>query len=249
VKRALVGAALAAISAASLADETTLRFHGYAWDLDTGRYLYTEVHEAVVEGDRWLRGKMTYLRPDGSVLGRKVLDFSADPFVPAYRLDLLIEGYSEGVTGKPGALAMFRQEGRGAKFETASYDGQPGLLAADSGLHPLIRAHFPELMAGNKVKFRLVVSGSLDVFRFRARRIGDTTFEGRPAVQIELEPDSLLSWLTKPLELVYEPERRKLVDYRGISNVRDPVTHKQYNVHIAYYSTPPADAPKLPPGY
>jgi len=168
--------------------------------------------------------------------------------VPAYRLDLVKEGYAEGLTGTPGALEMFRQE-PGEAIEKARYERRPALMAADSGLHALLSAHFAEILAGQRLKFRFVVSSSLDVFRFRAWRMDDTKFEGRPAVKIRVEPDSFLNWLSAPIELTYEPDLRKLVEYQGVSNVRDPVTHKQYNVHVFYYSTPPADAPKLPAGY
>jgi hypothetical protein len=247
--RVLAASMLALVSAAALAEPSTLRLLGYAYDLDTKRYAYTEVHHEIVDGDRWLRGTVTYVLYDGSLLARKTLDFSADPYVPDYRLELLTEGRVEGVRGAPGALEMFRQEGKGRPLEVEQYGGRPSLLAADAGVHPLIRDHFAELAAGNPLKFRLLVCGSLDVFRFRAWRAGDATFEGRPVVRIRVEPDSLLNWLSAPIELTYDPERRKLVEYQGQSNIRDPLTHKQYNVHILYSSTPPADAPKLPPGY
>src|SRR3546814_12817712 len=34
----------------------TLKFYGYAYDLKTNRYLYTEVHHQNVDGVRWLGG-------------------------------------------------------------------------------------------------------------------------------------------------------------------------------------------------
>ena len=84
------------------------------------------------------------------------------------------------------------------------------------------------------------------MYRFRAQRIGAARFEGRPAVLIRVEPDSLLRWLVPSLELTYEPDERKLVEYHGVSNLHDPATGKAYNVRIIYPSKPPADAPPIP---
>lgn len=239
--------ALALLAGAPTGEPVTLKFHGYAYHLETRRYLYTEVHEQTVDGARWLGGKVTYVAADGSVLGSKTLDFSADPFVPVFRMDLVKEGYAEGITDSRGPVEMFRHERRHAVEKGSVERREP--MAADSGIHMLIREHFADLMEGKVLRFHLAVAGSLDLFHFRARRMKDTTFEGRPAVRLRLEPSSFLRFITKPLDLTYEAGLRKLVEYRGISNVHDPETGDPYNVYIAYFTRPPADAPALPPGY
>jgi len=92
------------------------------------------------------------------------------------------------------------------------------------------------------------VAGNLDRYKFRARRVEDGQFQGRTAVRFRVEPDSLLRYLVSPLELMYDAESKKLLEYRGISNVHDPATGKAYNARIIYPDQPPADAPKvLPP--
>src|SRR5689334_12345007 len=90
---------LLAVAVPALAEERTLRFYGYAYDLKSGKYLYTEVHEQHAEGDRWLGGTIVYLAPDGREMGRKTLSFSNDPYVPLYRLTLAARGYAEAITG------------------------------------------------------------------------------------------------------------------------------------------------------
>ena len=225
-----------------------MKFHGYAYDLETRRYLYTEVHDQRIDGDRWLGGTVAYVDAAGQLLGRKTLNFTAHPFVPAYRMEQLQGGYMEAVRHEDGGLELVRRARAGAPEETTRIALQAP-MAADSGLHMLIRSVFPDLLAGRTVRFHIAVPGSLDSFRFRAVKVADTEFEGRPAVRFRLEPATLLRLLADPLELVYAPEQRKLVEYRGISNVHDPVTGRAYNVHIAYSSKRPSDAPELPPGY
>lgn len=232
------------------AEPGTLRFLGYAYDLETGAYLYTEVHEQKIENERWRGGSIVYLAPNGSEVGRKSLDFSRDPFVPLYRLDLKPGGgYMEGITEVTSQRIVMVKQGYGETQPRAASVVRPNPVVADSGFHSFLRERFPELAAGKTVSFHFAVAGSLDVFKFRAKRIKDGRFEGQPVVRLRVEPDSLLRWLVDPLEVSYEPTQRRLLEYRGVSNLHDPATGKAYNVRIVYPSTRPADAPPLPPGY
>src|SRR5690606_34876273 len=117
----------------------------------------------------------------GRRLGGKSLDFSADPYVPTYRLDLPLEGYAEAVTAV--GPASLQVERRRAKDDAAVSRvlTREGPTCADSGLHAFLVAHFERLMQGEALNLRMVVAGSLDQFRFRARRVEDTRFEERPA--------------------------------------------------------------------
>ncbi len=225
------------------------RFYGYAYDLDTNKYLYTEVHAQRYQGDRWLGGTMTYFAPNGTEIGKKVLDFSQDPFIPLYRLDVKNIHYSEGISKiTADKVYMFKQNAGDASPQQASVDRKKN-MAADSGFDNLIKAHFAQLLAGKALEFPLAVAGELDYYNFKISRLKDGTFEGKKAVRFKVELDSLLRLIAgKPLILSYDPDSKKLLEYRGISNLYDPKTDKPYHVRIDYYSKPPTDAPKnLPP--
>jgi hypothetical protein len=246
----LLALALALASPCLAAGEAaTLKFRGYAYDLDSNRFLYTELHEQQVQDGRWLGGTIVYVAPDGTEIGRKTMDFGQDPFVPLYRLDLATGGgYMEAITGLTADRIQMAKQGYGMKDVVDRSVKRPAVVCADSGFHAFIRSRFEELLDGREVQFVFAVAGNLDSYRFRARRIADTTFEGRPAVRFRVEPDSLLRWLVDPLELTYEPEQRKLVEYRGVSNLHDPETQRAYDARIVYPSRRPADAPALPEG-
>ncbi|HUR42228.1 MAG TPA: hypothetical protein VM240_13770 [Verrucomicrobiae bacterium] len=232
----------------ALAEEQHLKFRGYAYELESNKFLYTEVHEQRIVDGRWLGGSIAYYGPDGSQIAYKTLDFGSDPFVPVYRLDLKYSGYWEGITGlSPDRIEMSKRGSAQAKVESASIK-RPARVAADSGFHAFLRANFAELQAGKTVSFVFAVAGSLDSFKFRAKKVGDATFEGRPAVKLRVEADSLLRLVAPELELLYEPTERKLLEYRGVSNLHDPVSGKAWNARIIYPATPPADAPTLPAG-
>lgn len=239
--------ALVLLAGQAQAAEQTLRFYGYAYDLKTGQYLYTEVHAQQVKDDHWVGGTMTYFSPDGKRIALKTLSFKDDPYIPTYRLEQDYDGYVEGV-GKVGdEIEIYKQSNRNETMETGSVDKEP-LMAADSGFHSFIRAHFDELMNGRTLSLRLVVAGQLDAYQFRLRKTGDTQFEGKPAISIVAEPDSLLRLFVDPLQLTYDPADKKLLEYQGVSNLHDPATGKIYEARIVYASKPPAGAPKhLPP--
>ncbi|PPE74481.1 hypothetical protein C3942_06860 [Solimonas fluminis] len=222
------------------------RFYGHAYDLKSGAYLYTEVHAQNIEGERWLGGTIDYFGPRGEKLGHKTLDFRNDEFVPVFRLDMAY-GYMEAITENRQAVTMERRERAGGRTESETI-GKASPMCADSGFHSCLRTHFAELQAGKTVKFTLAVAGSLDSFRFRAAKAGETQWQGIRAVLIKVEPDSLLRLLAGPLELVYEPGQRRLLEFRGISNIHNPRSGKPYDVRIIYPDKAPADAPSpLPP--
>ena len=241
----LLALLLCAVCQTASADDATRHFYGHAYDLDSNRYLYTEVHEQKLVNGTWMGGSTAYFMPDGTEFGRKTYDFANDPFLPVYRLDLSKEGYAEGITDNGVAIVMSRQP-VGKKAETGSAK-KDGLVAADTGLPRLLAAHFDELMRGATLKFRIAAPSRLDTFKFRAKRIADSSFEDQPAVRFQVDMDSMLNMFIGPLVFTFDPEQKRLKQFSGTTNVRDPATGKDYKVRIAYYSNPPKDAGKLPP--
>ena len=239
--------ACALLCGAAQADTQVLRFYGYAHDQASGKYLYTEVYREDVQDGRWVGGYTKYYDPDGSPLGEKTLSFASDRYIPVYTLDLPGAGYLEGISKVTATGVDMVKQTREHGHQTATTP-RTEPMAADAGFHSFLYDHMPELLAGQTVKFRFVVAGQLDSYGFRAHKIGEVQFEGKPAVQFKIEPDSLLRLLVDPLVLTYDPQSRRLLEYRGIANVMNPLTGKPYNARIDYYSKPPDDAPKnLPP--
>lgn len=227
--------------------ERIVRFHGYAFDLKSDRYLYTEAHRQRFVDGRWVDGVIRYYAPDGRLIGDKTLDFSKDPYVPVYRLELPASGYVEAITAVGANIEMAKREASGKPLKTASVPRQAP-ICGDSGFHSCLYDNFAALLAGKPLNFLFAVAGNLDRYRFRAQRIADGRFENQTVVRFRIEPDSALRFFVDPLEVSYDPKERKLLEYRGISNIHDPATGKAYAARIAYYSQPPpALAGKLPP--
>lgn len=237
--------ALALLSPSVFAADMTARFYGYAYDLKSNRYLYTEVHEQKIVDERWVSGAIRYYAPDGKLLGEKKMDFSADKFIPIYDYALPALGYREGITQIGKDVTLSKTVKGSTKTATVP---KKDPITADSGFHNFLRANFKDLLDRKTVAFTFIAAGNLDSYKFRAKRIADTTFEGKTAVRFLVEANSLLRIVAPNLELTYDPDQQRLLEYRGPSNVIDPATDKVYEARIAYYAQPPADAPKtLPP--
>lgn len=236
--RPLAALVLLMPAAAAMAQDTTERFYGYAYHLDSGRYAFTELTERRMAGGQWVGGTTRYVLPDGRPLGHKTLDFTQDPFVPIYRLELA-GGYLEGITEAGAIVRMMRQ----AKTATVE---KSGLVTADAGLPRLLRAHFDTLLRGETLQFRVIAPTRLAAYKFRAVRIADAPFVGRPATRIQVDLDSMLKLFAGPLQFTFDPATRKLLEFRGTTNVLDPAARKPFVVRISYFSSPPADAPALP---
>lgn len=245
--RALLFASLLALAPAlSHAEDVVARFYGHAYDIKTNRYLYTEVHQQKLSGEKWLGGSIKYFAPDGVLLGEKKLDFAANPYIPVYDYQLPALQYQEAITKVTASSIEMLKSSHGKK-KTGAVDNKAP-MAADSGFHTFLRANFKDLMDGKTVPFTFVAAGNLDSFKFRAKRIEDTTFEGKKAVRFLVEANSLLRVVAPNLELTYDPGEQRLLEYRGPSNVIDPTTDKVYETRIVYPAQTPADAPKnLPP--
>jgi len=221
----------------------TLRFYGYATHLETGKYLYTEWHEQELEGGKVQTAVISYFDASGKAVAKKTLDYRQNRSVPLFRSEHPEQGYVEALRGiNGGKLELFkvtREKGE----QTKALDLPEGAVAADSGFNHLVQDNLPRMLAGETVPFHLVVAGKLDAFSFRGRKVRDDSFEGAPAVLLRVEPDSLLRLLVDPLDLLYDPATRRLLEYRGVSNILDPATGKVYKkVRISYSAKPPAEA-------
>jgi hypothetical protein len=248
MKRLLLAAGLAllALAGTARAAETVRRFYGYAYDLDSGRYLYTEVHAQRFDQGRWLGGVIDFYAPDGSKLGRKTLDFSKDACAPQFQLEQG-DGSYYALAAEAGGLELQRRE-VGAKALQHKRVGGPGLLCADAGLLYLLDQHLAELRAGTPLRFTMLLPANLDTFSFRMQKAGESVVEGHKVITVQLQPDSLLRLLVGPILITYSPEEQRLLELSGPSNIHDPVKHTAYRARVIYPEQPPAGAPAaLPP--
>lgn len=233
-KRCTAALALLVAAAAAAASENR-RFTGCAYDPDSKGLLYAEVHEQRVEGGRNLAGTVKYFDSAGKEIAVKTLDYGNDAFVPVFRLEIPQQSYAEGITDNRDAVVMFRKSRE--RVEQTKRTNKKSPIAADAGVVQFVKANFQSLLEGKAVSLRLPVAGHLDTYSVRVRHAADLEFDSRPAVRFRIEHDSPLALLLDPVEMTYERETQRLLEYRGTSNMRDPASGDAYKkVRITYHA-------------
>lgn len=225
------------------------RFYGFARALGSNRYLYTTVNERRYQGDRWLGGTTIFYAPDGRRLGSEVLEFSKSPFIPLYRLDVPGAGYIEGVRRiTADSIYLFRKKSGAASLRTRKIRRAKNLVVG-AGLRNFIRNHFPALSSGRRMHIRLLDPMQLRAFSYTISRLPDGVCDGEQAVRFKVDRSSLLHFLAgRPMIFDVIPASRRICQYRGVSDLRNPKTGRRYHVRIDYSRRPPPGAPpSLPP--
>ena len=205
-----------------------------AHDLQTGEFLYREVHrEAYVDG-RVQASHVVYRDSAGDTIAAKILRFDERLATPGFQLEDRRHGYAEGVEVNGDTLALFRRRSRTTDRETEVLT-MDGPAVVDGGFDHAVRETWQELMAGGKVAFDFVVPNKLNSYRFRIRKTADTVHDGRPAVRLKIEAANFFVRLIAPdIKLTYDLASRRLQVYEGISNLADPESGKRYRARIEF---------------
>lgn len=224
-----------AAATAAAAQPPTDCYTGLAYHVASGALAYTAHYRALGKEDPAQQWRVVYRAPDGEVIGRKSLDFSYHPYVPVLTARILGPQVMLGIRrDSDGRWRMVKRRGADGELQTEAFEIREN-MAADNGLHPFILAHFERLMAGEAVSFKIAVPARQTVVDMRIRRIDDTSIADARAVRFKASVDMLfVSWFTEDVVLTYDPETRRLVGYRGVSNMQEE-RGEPYPVRIRYY--------------
>lgn len=225
------------------------RFYGYAYDLENGKYRYTEVHERQVQNGNTLAENIRYFAPDGTLIATRMLDFSSAPYLPLSRLDQLNTPHVMGISRiTPQQIHAFRQGPKDTAPEQQALQRSAGTVAL-AGLDNFIRAHLATLLNGTPASVPLFSADALDTRTVTITRLKDGTLDHHPTVRFRITSNSWLRLVNgQPIILSYDADERRLVEYRGTSELYNPHTDKPYTVRVSYARAAPAGAPaKLPP--
>jgi hypothetical protein len=225
-------ATLSILACAQPAAAELQHFTATARDVQSGRVLYTEQYDVRIEDNRWVSGTTRYLSPTGQQIAERKFDFAADRYLPVFSLDQTQPVYQEGIARIDRDKVEVYQV-RDGERKTASLD-RPKDLVADCGSQAYVADHMDDLQAGKTLHFTLVVAGRVDSFKLRAAKVKDNDVDGRRGVQIRIELDSMLSLVLPPIELTIDPITKRILEYSGITTVKNPATHKSYVAKIVY---------------
>lgn len=216
LRTTLVAAALSvAIQLPALGDRLSV---GTAYTPDGEEVLYRERRVETWRDGRPVASEVRYETAEGEIFAEKKIVYADEPTAPLFQLVDTRFPFREGATPGSGTVELFSGEADAIERRRIDLPEQPVI---DAGFHALIRREFDRLLAGERVVFDFAVPAEQRFVRFQLEKTGETTFRGRPAVELRMRPaNPLLRLLVDPIRVVYGRDRR-LLEFRGISDILD----------------------------
>jgi hypothetical protein len=220
----MVLAMLTATASPAAAEPRVERYEGVARS-PSGQILYRERHEVTEEGSRPVRALTVYTDGSGNEIGRLESDFSKSAYAPSYRFQDRRAKKSESADVS-GSTVKLRYQGEAKQLKVDPRE----TLVVGQGLHHFARLNLDKL-AREGTTVRFAIPSRLDTYGFRVRPLASP----RPGVvRLRIEMNSIvLRQLAPHLEVDYDATTRRLLRYRGVSNLEGPDGSTQ-DVSITY---------------
>lgn len=191
---------------------------GAAYDPDSQVHLYSEAHCS--SGDALAR-EVIYRGADNRLLAHKLLNYQTGPTTPSYVQRNVYAGESITVEVQQDGVAMMVTNSAGmSKAFTARVDANLPLVI-DAGFDAFVRENWAKLVSGQSKRFQFPFAGRESLVNLRIRP-AQCSYEAGTNQCFQLELDNwALRLIVDPIELGYDEGSRRLVRYRGLSNIGD----------------------------
>lgn len=213
-----------------------LRSEGVATSAQGG-VLYREVHwrrEATEGAERWV----LYQCPGGQPFARKHLPASARPQARGYSLEDRRSGQTAEVDATGDSVSIAWKEDAASELRRRQLELPPDAVI-DAGFDAAVRLHWPALLRGERVSLPFLVPGRQRYFPVQVRRSGSIRWQGIDAQAIEVSLDTWYGGIVPRLSLVYASADRRLLEFRGTSNLRE--ARGSYPQVTVRFSSPAAE--------
>lgn len=187
---------------------------GSAYSVDDGSLLYTEQHFISVAGDH---RRVEYRNPDGALIAEKQVDYSRSTESPdfsqsSYGGDILASVSSS----ESGVEIHYFRDGESERKQVPIRTP----LVVDAGFDHFVRANWDELADGRRIEFYFPFASRQSLIEMRLQT---TECEAEEGSCFLLTPANwLFRALSPAIYLAYEKDQRRLLRYRGLSNVETP---------------------------
>lgn len=200
-------ASLVLLSAVLAVEVQAMNVIGSAYGVDDGELRYREIHQCSADGERCT---VEYRDPSGDMFARKVVDYADSLQAPSLEMQDLRHGETVRVKGEA-----------------------EGELVIDAGFDHYVRQRWEQLVKGDTLSFPFLVAGRDKPLQMKASKAAS---EGCPQERVcfTVALDNwLLSRLLPPIRLEYDAESQRLLQFKGVSNIRDAEGRSQ-QVRIDY---------------
>lgn len=196
----------------------TFTYRGDAYDMKSGDLLYRELHTVYLENEQPSERRVRYERANGELLASKTTRYGNNPFAPDFTLSDARDGYQEEAYQDGNRRRLTLKESALSKPQTDRLK-KPDLTAVvDAGFDEFVRSRWDRLLAGKSSSFSFAVPSRQEYIDFRLvpTKINEDVLE----VEMRLK-SRLLAWLLDPIKLTYDRDSKRLLRYRGLTNIRD----------------------------
>lgn len=209
-----------------------LNYVGYAYDLkDTEKLLYREEHKLQLLNGKPCSRVVRYFSATDELIATKENSYYHNTAAPSFLLQDLRNNYREQAHyHNDGSLELSVQEGAAAKIQSKRINDLPDDLIVDAGFDDFIRRHWSDLEKGSSVNFNFAFAARLDLVSFRLQQ--KNIDKDNLVLSMRLK-SRLLAWLLDPIELTYDRHTKRLMRYRGLSNIQD-ISGNTYSTDIRY---------------
>lgn len=215
----LIAACLLLLAVSAHADDRT--FAGFARSLDDGRLLYVESHFISSAGQADEQRVVLYrCAPDAPPFARKELEYDAGRTAPTFAFDDARSGFSEGFARTARGATVFARAGARAPMRTGPIDPATALVV-DAGFDEFVLARWDSLAKGAAIKVAFLVPSMLEAVNFKVRKVSEERIDGELASVMRLSLAGPLGWLLPDIDVSYRQRDRRLMRYRGLTNIRD----------------------------
>lgn len=211
---------------------------GTAISATNASVLYREFHYPA-DTQEPLSGRIEYIATDERLIARKQVDYSRSLTAPAVeQLDLRTQTRFSTRYVEDTLHADFQRGGEA--LQTQTYIA-PADLVIDAGFDTYVRNHWPALLDGRSIGARFHVPSRLEAVRVSINPVDrqECAQAGGDILCLLVRPAGLLrvaGWFLEPLYLAYDLATRRLMMFKGTSNLADDEGRPQSVVILYEYS-------------
>jgi hypothetical protein len=202
----------------------TISFRSKVYDFESKKFIYTENHTEHYKNGSHIYSIIEYKDPSGKTFARKKIEFGKKRTQPDFTMEDYRTGYLDKSVLINASTQEFSIEHRRSESEPLKKEKLkiPGLVVVDGGFDYFIRDDFDTIAKGNLIKGQFLLVNRLDYFVCRVRKVSDNKYKGRDATVLVLQPENfVLRALADKIIVTYDTKTHRLLEYIGISNLRD----------------------------
>lgn len=196
-----------------------------------GQLAYVERHTVVFDGSTIIKSLTEYLDPEGKLIGSMRSDYTHSLAAPEFVLQDQRHHSLQGLKWMKNKPEVFNQEtGHGRVARKFLTTNEKEVQISGPGLIYFVAANLDKLISKKKLEFQYIIPGRLEAFDFYIKN----TAHNKEVAEFEVGMKSWLMRLFGPrLKLIYDIQKKRLIFFEGLSNLRDS-EGKMMSVDIQY---------------